>query len=718
MTIPSRAGLALAAAGLLLAGASGATAQENDGAMSLDRLYTLPQVIGTAPEAPVWSPDARWAAFLWNDAGYPFRDIWAYDTELGERVRLTDLGGAQAKSESARGVGEARWMASGERLVFSFRGDIHSVGLDSTQPQSVTRTDAHESRPRPAPGSERVAFLREGDLWVKVLANGADGEMRRLMRTDSNKISVERFAWSPGGERIAAIVADNTEVPVREIHYYEEGEHKVRRLSRPFPGDETTRRRIVILDASGGGEPLRLEHPAEHPIYTMAWSSSGEKLMVDSSSFMLENRNIRVYDAETGAGELHYTHHEPRQLNPGWSAAWAPDDDGLIILSDREGWYHLYHQRRPGGEIRRITDGEWEIADFIVDSQDGQIYFRANKAHRAERQIYRVAVAGGDVERMSRRPGTHDPVYAPDFTHAIDRFSNDVTPPDLLLHRLDEAGEAERVTDSPLAEFGGYDLADVRYETFDSHIDGTELIARVSLPADYDPDKRYPLIVGSVYADSVRNQWGGRTSHPSWGLDQVLVDRGYVLLNVNVRGSWGQGKAFRQDLLSGYGGIDIEDLESGVHHLIDQGIADRERVAVWGSSYGGLMTLMSLFKKPEVYAAGIAGAPASNAGHAFPGQMWVLGEPVGDYVDRYKRQSAYYQSEGLQNPLMIIHGSADAVVLYSDTLELVERMIAQGKMFELVTLPGGSHAWSSDSLAQARFSFHKMITFFDRHLKP
>ncbi len=701
----------------LLGGVTVAAAQ-SAGDMSLDRFYSLPQVTGTAPEAPVWSPDGQQAAFLWNDAGYPFRDIWVYDAERGERSRLTDLGGAQAENEHARGVTEVRWMSSGDGLVYAFGGDIHAVSAESGATTAVTRTQARESRPSPAPGSDSIAFLREGDLWLKDMASGPGNGERRLLRTDSSKVFVERFAWSPGGKRIAAIVADNSEVPVREIHYYEGGEHKVRRLTRPFPGDETTRRRIVILDVAGDSEPLQLDHPGAHPIYGIAWSQAGDSLMVDSSSFMLSERNIRVYDASTGTSQLHYTHKEPRQLNPGWSAAWAPGDEGLIILSDRDGWYHLYLQRRPGGDMRALTGGEWEVADFTVDAAREQVYFRANREHRAERQIYRLNLADGAIDRISRRPGTHDPVYSPGFAYAIDRFSNDVTPPDLLLHRLDDTGEPRRVTESPLAEFGRYDLAEVRYESFASHVDGTELIARVSLPPDYEPGKRYPLIVGSVYADSVRNQWGGRTSHPTWGLDQVLVDRGYVLLNVNVRGSWGQGKTFRQGLLSGYGGIDIDDLESGVRHLVESGIADPDRVGIWGSSYGGLMTLMSLSKKPGLYAAGIAGAPATNVWHAFPEQMWVLGEPVGDYQDRYKRQSAYHQIAGLEDPVMIIHGSADAVVLYSDTLELAERMIAQGKMFELVTLPGGSHAWDVDSLSQASFSFHKMIAFFDRHLQP
>ncbi|WP_150531625.1 alpha/beta hydrolase family protein, partial [Staphylococcus aureus] len=149
------------------------------------------------------------------------------------------------------------------------------------------------------------------------------------------------------------------------------------------------------------------------------------------------------------------------------------------------------------------------------------------------------------------------------------------------------------------------------YVQFPSHVDGMNLLGRVSVPADFDPAKKYPVIVGSVYSDAVRNQWGGRRAHPTWGLDQYLVAQGHIVLTVNIRGSWGQGREHNQTQYESYGETDINDLESGVRYLIAQGHADPKRIGIWGSSYGGLMTVMSLSKKPGLYAAGIAGAPAT-----------------------------------------------------------------------------------------------------------
>jgi dipeptidyl-peptidase-4 len=198
----------------------------------------------------------------------------------------------------------------------------------------------------------------------------------------------------------------------------------------------------------------------------------------------------------------------------------------------------------------------------------------------------------------------------------------------------------------------------------------------------------------------VHNQWGGRRAHPTWGLDQYFVSQGYIVLTVNIRGSWGQGRAHNQTQYEGYGETDINDLESGVRYLIGQGYVDPKRVGIWGSSYGGLMTIMSLSKKPGLYAAGIAGAPATNVWHAYPSQMWIMGPPDGpDMPKRYEAQSALYQAKGIQDPLMIIHGTRDSVVLYSDTMALAEGMIQRGQPFELVTLPGANHAWATQRIS-------------------
>ena len=247
-------------------------------------------------------------------------------------------------------------------------------------------------------------------------------------------------------------------------------------------------------------------------------------------------------------------------------------------------------------------------------------------------------------------------------------------------------------------------------------MDDTVLHGRLTLPPDFDPAKTYPAILGSVYTDSVRNQWGGRTAHPTWGLDQYLAQEGYVLLNVDMRGSWGRGREHRRGIRLDYGGMDIEDLESGVRFLADEGYVDMERIGIWGSSYGGLMTAMSLFRKPGLYAAGVAGAPATNVWHALTGQMAVMMRPE-DQPEEYADSSPFLHAHGLEDPLLVIHGMRDRIVLFKDSVVLVQRLIQLGKDVDLVALPDAGHGWDNEGLAQTRFAFKKLVQHFDRHLK-
>jgi dipeptidyl-peptidase-4 len=697
--------------------------------LSIDELYRYKSLIGTTPEGYNWSRDGGTLLFLWNDEGYSFRDIWSYSIRTGKKTRLTFLGRDSKPEAEEKGIAQAVALAGG-RAAFTLGGQLHLLEADGTIRKVETDKQAVR-RLAVSPDGRRLAFISGnpvdtrnrvtlgGTLWVRDVAAGADQAARRIVGSDDPKIYVQDFQWSDDSGAIAFQQSDDRAMPERDIYYYAKRSLQNNRVIRAFPGDETSKTTVGVANLASG-QVRYFERPdAKHHVWDYGLSGDGKRLFVSGSDLEAKEHSIHVFDVASGARETFYQHREPKHLRPDWKVAWAPGDDGLIILTDRDGWLHLYHQRQAGEAPRQITSGKWEIESFEVDRKGRQLYFTANESYIPERQIYRVAVDGGKVERLSGpAAGTHQPVYSPDFRHIADWFSDDDTPPELFLISTGKPGKATRLTNSPQPEFHKQTWANIGYIEFPSHVDGMPLIGRLSLPANYDPSKRYPVIVGSIYSDAVRNQWGGRRAHPTWGLDQYFVSQGYIVLNVNVRGSWGQGREHNQTQHHSYGEMDINDLESGVRHLVEKGYADPRRIGIWGSSYGGLMTIMSLAKKPGVYAAGIAGAPATNVWHAYPSQMWIMGPPEGaDMPARYEAQSALYQAKGIRDPLMIIHGSRDPVVLYSDTIAVVEDMIQREQMFELVTIPGGNHAWASDSLPQARFAFKKMIDFFDRNVK-
>ncbi|TDR17563.1 prolyl oligopeptidase family serine peptidase [Marinicella litoralis] len=685
-------------------------------AFDLDTLYAEQSLIGTTPQQPSWSTDGQQVAFLWNDAGYTFRDVWSYSVTTGEKHRLTHLAEHKNKQGWHPGISEVVWLDAA-KIAYVLDGKLYFQQADN-EPQQMESDKSRLRNLTVSPNGQYLAFTAEGSLWLRSTDMNATNESQLLIDRGQPKAYIESYAWSKDSQQLVFKLTNNSPLPERDIFYYADAALQKYQVQRAFPGEKTAEFKIGIVNINGQDSRYFDRPNTTDYIWDYALSTDGQSLMINSSDLLVKDHSVFVYDVHTAEHTLYYHEHDPKHLRPDWQVAWAPNDDGLIIMTDRDGYLHLYHQRSADSKAEALTHGNWEIASFEVDHNNEKIYFIGNKSHLAERQIYSVSMTGNDIKRISAaEPGSHQMSFSTDKQYITTLFSSDNKPLELYVINLNSM-QTTQITDSPQPLFHQLPWANISYIEFNSHLDDTKLLGRLSLPANYTPNQRYPLIVGSVYSDSVQNQYGGRTSHPTWGFDQYLTAQGYIVLNVNVRGSWGQGRKHNQGLRYSYGVIDIEDLHSGVKHLVQTGYVDPERVGIWGSSYGGLMTMMSLFKKPGVYAAGIAGAPATNVAHAYPGQMWVMGEPSGDdQPERYQQQSALYHTSGLEDPLMIIHGTKDPVVLYSDTIAVVEKLIAEQKMFELVTLPGTSHGWDNEGNDVRLFSFKKMVEFFNRHLQ-
>jgi dipeptidyl-peptidase-4 len=704
--------------------------------MTIERLYSLPRLIGTAPKGFSWSADSKRLAFLWNDEGTHFYDVWTLDVADEKLQRRTSMPRRSAEPvvdthtatleqlqapfrvEQDPGVTAAIWHPDGKRLLLTFRGDLYlsDTGSAAAEPVRLTEIEGPERRASFSPDGRFLTYLHGGDLWL-VSSEGRDP--RKLVGNDDLDITISSYRWSPDGQAIAFLELDRRNVPIRNIPDYLTEESKLVRVHRPFPGEEPPSRRlgVVSLDPTET-HWLDLDAKPQEPIFSYRWSPEGRRLLVDRSDLYVKDRRIRIIDVETGKGRDVYREADPENVTAYWQSEWAPDGKGIYFLSDKDEDYHIYLLPESRITPKRITQGDWAVARFTVSAETSSLYFVANEGRPEERHIYRIGVGGQQMRRLSRSAGTHSPTYSPDGRHAAVLFSSDEMPPELMLTSLHSSREAtveRRITTSPLPEFDDYRWVQPEYVTFKSHIDGTDLTGRLTLPPNLDRTKTYPAILGSVYSNTVRNQWGGRTAHPTWGLDQYLVQEGYVLLNVNFRGSWGNGKALRRGIRLDYGGIDVEDLHSGVKYLESLGFVDMDRVGIWGSSYGGLLTCMSLFKKPGVYNAGVAGAPATNVWHAMTGEMRVMMAPY-DHSEEYRDSSAFTHAAGLRDHLMIIHGMRDRIVLYKDSVSLVERLMMMGKDVDFVTLPNSGHGWDTEGSYQTIFAFNKLVGHFERYL--
>jgi dipeptidyl-peptidase-4 len=658
----------------------------------IDRLYSLPWIIGTAPKGFTWSRDSQHLAFLWNDAGTNFYDAWITDVHSAKPLRVSFMPGAS--SDTDPGVSAVTWYPDNRSLLVTFRNQLFQV-----RPGEAPRNLFDGTSAEFAPKGEEPAYLLKGDLWIG---------SRRITTLATADISIESFYWSPDGKTLAFVLADESRAPKRGIPDYLTEETTLLQVHRAFPGEESTRRRLGFVSPAGG--PIQwadIGPDSLDLIFSVDWAPDSKMLLVDKSDLYIKDRRCLLVDALTGKSSVLFRETDPKNVTAEWWARWAPDGRGVYFTSDRDNDYHVYYIARCGGTPKPITAGDWAVFSVAVSAD--ALFIISNQGKPEERQLFRVPLDGGTPVRLSHQPGTHEPVISPNGRLVADRFSSDLTPPDLYLNDLDTNSERQ-ITYSPLSEFKNYPWVAARYVTFANDLHG-----RLTLPPNFDATKKYPAILGSVYSNTVRNQWGGRNAHPTWGLDQYLAQQGYILLNVDIAGSSEHGKAFRQRIGLNYGGVDVEDLYSGVKFLESQGYVHMKRIGIWGSSYGGLLTTMSLFKKPGVFRAGVAGAPATSLFHALTGEMRTMMAPQ-DHPAEYEASSAFLRSSKLADHLMIIHGMRDQIVLFKDSVALVQRLIEEGKDVDLVALPNAPHGWDTGDLAQTRFAYHKLIDFFRLHL--
>jgi dipeptidyl-peptidase-4 len=735
--------------------------------LTLERLYSLPWVTGTRPESPVWSPDSHRVAFLWNDAGGNFDDVWITDVETAKPTRVTTMPQPESpadagidivklqqveRAESDHGVSDLLWAPDGRHLIFELHSRLFSVlpgeapvpltpaetpvsdaavvatGVAPSATQGVATGVTKDVAPTAAPvrrvtGTSRaaLAYLSVGDLWIIDLVDGRPGSARRIYSPGRADVYVESLHWSGDGQRLAFVEADATRVPKRGIPDYLGDETRLVSVKRPFPGEPSETRRLGVI-AAGGGEVqwAQLGGDPMDQIFSVSWAPDDKTLLVDKSDLYIKDRHLLLIDPSDGRARVLLEEADRKNVTAEWWAEWAPDGHHVYFTSDRDNDYHVYRQALAGGAPQAITAGAWAVFSATLAPAADALFVVTNAGKPEVRRVSRVALARGAIAGRAPRlvtaaEGAHKAVPSPDGKYLADVYSNDVTPPDLYLQDARGREPPRQVTHSPLPEFAAYHWVAAKYVTFPNGTDGTTLHARLTLPPDFDPHKKYPAILGSVYSNTVHNEWGGRIYHPTWGLDQFLAQQGFVIMNVDISGSSGYGKRFRQRIREDYGGVDVDDLAAGARYLAAEGYVDPARVGIWGSSYGGLLTAMSLFRNPGLYRAGVAGAPATSLFHALTGEMQTMMAPQ-DHQEQYARASAFLRSGALQDHLMIIHGMRDDTVLFKDSVTLEERLILQGKDIDFVPLPNAPHGWDTLGLAQTRYAYRKLYDYFERYL--
>jgi len=685
--------------------------------LTIDRILEAPSLAGSSPSSLAWSPDGARLAFLWSDPRRPGRRLW-----------IVDADGSGLRSVTAEGerVGRFAWMPDGASIVYLRGDELWATDLEGATERLAGGLDG-ASDLRTAPDGRHVSLLKDGDLWLFEVASRSLERVTDVGVPSISNLSLGRYsrpdveigsyvwggptyAWSPDGRTIAVHHVDRRGVRAVPFPDYIAEETAPNLVRRNYPGDPNEARTVGFVDvASGALRLLDLPSPESNRVVDFSWSPDG-RLLLDRESDTAVDRWIHIVDTETGEMREVWSHRRESRVYTLAGSAWHPDGERVVFLSDLDDRYGLYVWSEGASEPERITPEDFDVTapPEVVPGPDGAIYFQSNEPNPYERHVHRITAGGGVGERITTRAGESVAVPSPDGRSVALLHSSDNTPTELYMIGPD-GGPERRVTVSPSADFAVRPWAEVRYATFPSQVDGVALHARILEPRGLDRTRRHPVLFGPVYSNTVRNRWGGRYAL----IQQVLVERGFIVVQVDVRGSTGYGRAFREGFLMDFAGKDLEDLESAVRHMESLPHVDPDRIGVWGSSYGGLMTIFALLKKPGLFEAGVAGAAAVDP-YFFGGDDVAIVRRPGTHPEAFVRGAAQYAGN-LEDHLLIIHGMQDQVVPFKTTVALAEELIQHGKDFDFAFAPRGTHGWTGPP-RYARYLLGKLVQHFERHL--
>lgn len=700
--------------------------------LELGDLYASPSPFGTPPSPPRWSPDSAQLAFRWNAEGGAPRDLWLASS-AGEPQRLTFI------KEGLPGPREFLWHHDAQHIL-SLRGDaLWSTDVSSGAEQPVAKLGAGASALSLSPDGTTVAYLKGGDLWTCQLASGTQRQLTTLALPPLSTLPGDQpsgrysrpereigpgiwggptYSWSPDGKTLAVHYVDRSAMRRVPFPNYLGAETSANEIRRGYPGDANEARRVGLLNVNTGQlRLLDLPDPAANQVVGFDWSSSG-RLLIDLASDTAEDRWLLVASVDGGAlRELWHSHRESR-IYTSFASAWHPDGEQVVFLSDLEDRYALFALNADGSDAapRRLTDPRYDVLSgpTIVSGAD-TVFYAANAPGPAERQVFALTLAAQDADaatpqRVTTLSGDNRGFPSPDGKQLAYLHSNDSAPPALYLQRVGSQ-DPRQLTSAVQPALADRVWPVSRYVSFPSAIDDYRLHARILEPAVLEPGRRYPVLFGPMYSNTVRNRWAGVYSR----IQQLLVDKGYIVVQVDMRGSTGYGREFREEFLVDFAGEDIEDIESAVAYLRTVPYVDSERMGIWGSSYGGTLSVYTLLKKPGLFRAGVAAAAAVEPRFFGTDDVAIVRRPD-THPEVFENIAARYAAN-LEDHLLLIHGMQDHVVPFKTTAALAEALIREGKDFDFAFAPGATHAWSREAY-YSRYLFGKMLAHFDRYLKP
>ncbi len=686
-------------------------------ALDFDRVFASPSLNGAVPRGVKLSPDGRWLTVLRGRAEDRERyDLWGFDRTSGQWTMLVDslkLGSGKELSEAEKmqrerqrigdlkGIVTYEWTADSKAILVPLDGDLFLASLDGTVRQ-LTQSHEDELNPTLSPKGTYLSFVRDRRLWAgKVGQEPQPVTPQEQSETvhwgEAEFVAQEEMArftgywWAPDDSRIAVQRFDDA--PVGIVTRTAIGAESTRTFQQRYPvaGSPNSLVSLHVLSPDGQRR-VEVDLGQNRDIYLarVNWAPDGKTLYVQRQDREQTRLDMLAVDPDTGKARVLFTEKAAPKSWINLSSDYRFLKDGsLIWWSERDGYGHLWHFKQ--GKWRQLTKGEWVVTGLAgVDEKAGRVYFTATRDDVLATNVYALNLANpGKIERLGEAGFAHSAAMDKAGQTLLITRSAQNQPPQVYI--ADGQGKRLAWVEENRVDAGhpyGPYLSSHRAPTFGTikAVDGTQLHWRMTTPV-MEPGKRYPVFFhhyGGPTSQTVTRGWAG-------ALEQAVVNRGYIFFQIDNRGSENRGVDFASTIYRAMGSVEVEDQKAGAQFLKSLPYVDGAKIATYGWSYGGYMTIKMLQADPGLYAAGISGAPVTK---------WELYDT--HYTERYlgdpnKEPQVYARANALddagkiRDPLLLIHGMADDNVVFENSSMLISRLQAQAVPFEMMLYPGYTH---------------------------
>ncbi len=654
-------------------------------------------------------------------------------------MKVDDLGREEIKS-----VSNYTFSTNESKIIFyinrerifrrSFYADYYVYNIENKKVVKLTE-QGRERLATLSPDGSKVAFLRDNNLFIKDLASGNikrftnDGEWNKIINGAPDWVYEEEFGynqafhWSPDGKKIAYCKFDESRVKKYTLLKYkglkpefEQNElyPEVYDYKYPKAGEDNSIVTVYSYDLETE-KTAEMETGGETDIYfpRIYWTKQQNTLAIARLNRLQNHLDIIYANSNTGESEVVYSEDNKYYIDqPPYENLTFIDEDNFIIMSEKDGFNHIYKYNTKTQLLTQITKGNFDVISYYgYDPESRMVYYSSTEEGAIYRSVYKVRDDGRKKKKLSAQKGYNSAKFSKGFEYYINYYSSTNTPTYVTLHNA--KGKEIRILEDNASLKEKVEKYYVQPKNFFSFItsEGVELNGWIIKPVNFDQDKEYPLVMtqySGPNSQQVLDNWGV-------GWEQVLASQGFVVACVDPRGTGGRGEEFRKVTYKELGKYETIDQTEAAKHLGEIDFVDKNRIGIYGWSYGGFMTLNCMTQSADYFNTGIAVAPVTN---------WRYYDNI--YTERFMRKpqnnasgydenSPINHAEKLKGDVLIVHGLADDNVHPQNTFEMTEALVQADKQFDMAIYTNRNHSIYGGNTRYHLFT--KMVKYFIDHLK-